>query len=124
GMDPRTKNPHPPVRIMNAMEQAHVIVDPFKPASSQVNDVLAKIQPILPISLELIEIAVKVPIQHAGRGSSEVRHIAPVKKEEWKSDAWIAVMEIPAGMQSEIYDSLNRLTGGSVQVKILKEHKL
>jgi ribosome maturation protein SDO1 len=124
GMDPKTKMPHPPTRILNAMEQARVNVDPFRPASGQVNDVLSKIQPVLPISLESVEIAIRVPINYAGKASSLVRKLAPVKNEEWKSDVWIAVLQIPAGMQSEIYDSLNKLTGGMVQVKILKEHKI
>ncbi len=124
GMDPKTKMPHPPNRIMNAMEQAKVSVDPFRPAKDQINDVLAKIQAILPISLESIEIALRVPIDHAGRASSDVRKIAPVKREEWKSDSWMAVLEIPAGMQSDIYETLNRITGGKAEVKILKEHKI
>jgi len=124
GIDPKTKMPHPPNRIMNAMDQAKVCIDPFRPAKEQVNDVLSKIQPILPISIESVEIAVRVPIAHAGKASSEVRRIAPIKSEEWRGDAWIAQLEIPAGMQSEFYDILNKLTGGSVEVKILKEHKI
>jgi ribosome maturation protein SDO1 len=124
GMDPRTKTPHPPQRILNAMEQAKVNVDPFKPARNQVNEVLKKIQEIIPISLERIEIAVRVPIKLAGKVSSEIRNIALVKKEEWKSEAWIALIEIPAGMQSDVYDSLNKLTSGEVEVKIVNEHKI
>lgn len=124
GMDPKTKLPHPPNRIMNAMEQARVSVDPFRPAKDQVNAALAKIQEVLPISLELIDIALRVPIELAGKACSEVRKIAPVKSEEWKNDSWFAIMQIPAGMQSEIYETLNHITAGRVEVKILKEHKL
>ncbi len=124
GMDPKTKLPHPPNRIMNAMEEARVTVDPFKPAKDQVNAALAKIREVLPISLELIDIGLKVPIELAGKASSEVRKIAPVKSEEWKNDSWFAIMQIPAGMQSEIYETLNHITAGRAEVKILKEHKL
>ena len=53
-----------------------------------------------------------------------MRKIAPVKSEEWKNDAWIAVLEIPAGMQADIYESLNKLTAGRVEVKIVKEYKI
>jgi ribosome maturation protein SDO1 len=124
GMDPKTKLPHPPQRILNAMEQAKVNIDPFRPAREQVNDVLTKIQPIIPISLERIEVAIRVPIEHAGRASSEIRKLAPVKSEEWRNDAWIALIEIPAGMQADIYDSLNKITAGRVEVKIVKEYKI
>ncbi|NIP40925.1 MAG: ribosome assembly factor SBDS [Candidatus Aenigmarchaeota archaeon] len=124
GIDPKTKLPHPSGRILNAMKEAHVLVDPFRPAKEQVKNVLEKIQEVLPISLERIEIAIRVPIEHAGKANSIVREITDVKKEEWTSNAWIAVIEIPAGMQSDIYDRLNKLTGGKVEVKIIKEHKL
>ncbi len=124
GIDPKTKLPHPVTRILNAMEEAHVVIDPFKPAKDQVKGVLERIQEILPISLERIEIAIRIPIEYAGKANSIVREITEVKKEEWTSNAWIAVIEIPAGIQSDIYDRLNKLTGGKVEVRILKEHKI
>ena len=124
GIDPKTKLPHPQQRILNAMEQARVHVDPFRPAEDQMKEVLSKIQEVLPISLERIEVAIKVPMSHAGKASSLLREMAPLKSEEWRSDAWLAVIEIPAGMQSRIYDRINSLTGGTAEVRIIKEHKV
>ncbi len=124
GIDPKTKLPHPVTRILNAMSEAHVSVDPFRPAKEQVKAVLEKIREIIPISLERIEIAIKVPIEYAGKANSIVREITEVKKEEWTSSAWIALVEIPAGLQADIYDRLNKLTSGKVEVKIVKEHKI
>ncbi len=124
GIDPKTKTPHPQQRVLNAMEQARVPIDPFRAAEDQVKDVLTKVQEVLPISLERIEVAIMVPMSHAGKASSVIREIAPVKSEEWKSNGWLAVIEIPAGMQSDIYERLNGLTGGTVDVRIIKEHKL
>lgn len=121
GVNPQTKLPHPVQRILNAMDEAHVLVDPFKPAEEQVKNVVSGLQEILPISIERVEIALRVPIQYAGKASSVVRNLAPVKKEEWKSDAWIAVIEIPAGMQANIYSKLNELTSGQVEVKVVKK---
>lgn len=120
GVNPKTRLPHPIQRILNAMEEAKVRVDPFKSADEQVKGVISDLQEILPISVEKVEVALRVPIQFAGKASSVVRDIAPVKKEEWKSDAWVAVIEIPAGMQSVIYNRLNELTSGQVEVKVLK----
>lgn len=120
GVNPQTKLPHPVQRILNAMEEAHVMIDPFKPAEEQVKNVIASIQDILPISIETLEVSIRIPLQYAGKASSVVRNLAPVKKEEWKSDAWIAVIEIPAGMQSVIYNKLNELTSGQVEVKVEK----
>ena len=120
GINPKTKLPHPVTRILNAMEEAKVSVDIFKPAGDQVESVLSKIQPIIPIAFERLEIAIKVPADQAGRISSIIRSIAPVKKEEWR-DSWFAVIEILAGMQSEIYKRLNDLTAGKVEVRVIRE---
>ena len=119
GVNPRTKLPHPPQRILNAMDEAHVSVDPFKPADEQVKAVLEAIREVLPISFESLEIALKIPVEHAGKASSVMHNIAPVKKEEWKSDALYAVMEIPAGRQNEIYEKLNNLTSGNIEIKVI-----
>jgi ribosome maturation protein SDO1 len=119
GVNPQTKLPHPPQRIMNAMDEAHLSVDPFKPADEQVKAVLEGIRDILPISFETIEIEIRVAVAHAGKASSVMHTIAPVKKEEWKADAWVAVMEIPAGRQNEIYEKINNLTAGNAEVKVI-----
>ena len=121
GVNPQTKLPHPAQRVMNAMEEAHTMVDPFKSAEEQVKGVIEGLREILPISIERIEISIRVPMQHAGKVSSVIRNLAPVKKEEWKSDAWVAVIEIPAGMQSSIYSKLNELTAGQVEVKVIEK---
>ncbi len=123
-IDPKTKTPHPPQRILNAMEQTHVNIDPFKPAKDQVEATLSKIREILPISMEKLEIAVKIPIKYAGKASAVVRQIAPVLKEEWKSDCWIVLIEIPAGMQADVYSRLNELTSGQAEIKVVKEKQI
>ncbi len=48
-VNPQTKLPHPPQRIMNAMEEAHISLDPFKPAEDQVPAVVEKLRPIIQI---------------------------------------------------------------------------
>jgi len=120
-VNPKTMLPHPASRIINAMKEAHVEINSEARASDQIERVIEKIRPILPISIEKIEIAVRVPMRYAGRVSSSLHSISTIKKEEWKSDAWIAVIEIPAGMQSDVYDKLNEMTSGSVEVKVLKK---
>jgi ribosome maturation protein SDO1 len=121
GMDPKTNLPHPPQRILNAMDEARVHIDPFRRASDQVEGVLSRIQEVLPISMERVEVELRVPLQFAGKASSVIRGITPVKKEEWKSDAWVATIEIAAGMQSEIYGKLNELTSGQAETRVVKK---
>ncbi len=121
GMDPRTNLPHPPQRILNAMDEARVHVDPFRRAPDQVEDILSRIQEILPISMERVEVELRVPLQFAGKANSVIREITPVKKEEWRPDAWVATIEIAAGMQSEIYGKLNELTSGQAETRMVRK---
>lgn len=121
GVDPKTNTPHPQQRILNAMEEAHVHLDIFRPAEDQVEGVLTKIQEILPISMERVEVAIRIPVEFAGKASSIIRNMTKLKSEEWKSDAWIAVVEMPAGMQADMLDRLNTLTHGKVESRILKK---
>ena len=119
-VNPQTGYPHPPQRIENALTEAHVTVDPNRPAKDQLREIMEKIQPILPLKIERLEVAVKVPMAHAGRASSAIRQLAAVKKEEWTNDGWIALIEIPAGIQGDIFSRLNNLTAGTVETKIVR----
>ncbi len=123
GMDPKTKLPHPPQRIENAMAEARVNIDPFRSAEEQMPAIVEKLRPLLPIAIENVEVALRIPAEHAGRCQGYLRGVAQVKKEEWTSSSWIVVIEIPAGLQSDIYAKLNSLTGGQVEAKLLRELK-
>lgn len=119
--NPQTKTPHPPPRIEKAMEEARVHVDPFKPTEQQVQEVLKAIKPLIPISMERVQVAFKIPALYSGKAYAEVRKFGELVRESWQNDgSFIGVLEIPAGMQGEIFDSLNALTKGSVETKILK----
>ncbi|RLF61109.1 MAG: ribosome assembly factor SBDS, partial [Thermoplasmata archaeon] len=116
-----TKLPHPRQRIELAIKEAGVHIDPFKPVDQQVNNVIEALRPLIPISIEQVKIAVKIPAQFTGKAYGVVRNLGKLLKEEWQPDgSWLGVIQIPAGMQLEFYDKLNDLTKGNVETKILK----
>jgi len=120
-VDPRTKLPHPAARIENALEQARVSVDPFKDAEEQVKEIVKELRMILPLSVESIEIALKIPPEHATRAYGIVKGMGEIRREEWQSDgSWIAVVMVPAAMQGELFDRLGKATQGNLQTKIIK----
>ncbi|MFQ6084247.1 MAG: ribosome assembly factor SBDS [Candidatus Aminicenantia bacterium] len=122
GINPQTNLPNPPERIMRAMEQAKIKIELNKRAEEQVDDIVKKIQRILPIKFEIVQLAIKVPSQFAGKASNMIRNFGKLKKEEWKSDgSYSCLIEIAAGLQQEVYDRLNSLTHGQVEVKKIKE---
>lgn len=122
GVNPQTNLPHPADRILRAMEQAKVRIDLDKRVEEQIDYVLEKIQSIIPIRFEKVQIAVKIPPSFAGKAAGVVRGFGTLIKEEWAKDGgYICLVEIPAGMQPDIYNRLNDLTHGQVEVKVYKK---
>ena len=96
-------------------------IDIIKNAEEQVDDVIKKIQAIIPIRMEQVEIAIKIPSSFTAKGYGIVAQLAQIKKEEWQSDgSWVSIINLPAGLQMELIDKLNKLTHGRVQTKLLK----
>jgi ribosome maturation protein SDO1 len=120
-INPQTKAPNPPARIEAAMEEARVMVDPFKSAKEQVDVVVKEIRPILPIKFDTVAMAVKIPATYAGNTYRVLREYGEVKKEEWDRGDLMSLMEIPAGVQDEFYSKLNSLTHGEVKIKLMEK---
>lgn len=122
GVNPQTGLPHPPDRILRAMDEAKVRIDLEKRIEEQIDSVLESIQKVIPIKFEKIQIAIKVPPSFAGKASNIIRNFGTLLKEEWSKDgSYVCLIEIAAGIQQEIYDRLNSLTHGQVEVKIVKK---
>ncbi|MBW3583129.1 MAG: ribosome assembly factor SBDS [Euryarchaeota archaeon] len=119
--NPQTKTPHPPARIERALEEAKFRVDPFRPVDPQVKEAIQAIKPLLPISMEQVQVAFKIPAVYTGKAYGEVRNLGELVRESWEPDgSLIGVLKIPAGMQGDIFDELNRLTKGEAETKVLK----
>jgi ribosome maturation protein SDO1 len=120
-INPQTGAPHPAQRIELAMKEAKVHIDPFKPVDIQVQDILNALRPIIPIRFEKLKIAVKLSGDNYGKSYADITGFGKIIKEEWQKDgSWIGVVEIPAGLQSDFFDRLNKKTKGDVETKIVK----
>lgn len=120
-INPQNNKPHPYQRIEKAIEEAKVKIDLMRNAEEQVDDVVKSIRAIIPIRMEQVEIAIKIPSAFTAKGYNIVAQLAHIKKEEWQSDgSWVSVVNLPAGLQMELIDKLNKLTHGRVQTKLLK----
>jgi ribosome maturation protein SDO1 len=121
-INPQTNTPHPPQRILNAMEKAGVNVDPFTDAEVQVEKVLKAIKPILPIKFEKLLLQLKIPAQFVGKAYSIITKAGEVKKEEYLSDGSLQVqIEIFSGIQDEFFRKIAEITKGSYESKVLKK---
>jgi len=119
-VDPKNNIPHPPQRIEAALEEAKVKIDEFKSAEKQIQDIIKQISSVLPISYEKRQIAIDIPAQFSGQSYHILKQYAKIIRDNWKSDGNLSVIiEVPAGMQNDLFDALNKLTHGHIESKIL-----
>lgn len=122
GINPQTMTPHPPQRIVIAMDEAKVHIDPSKSLDELVNITMKAIRPLIPIRFEEVDVAVKIPAVYAPRAYGDVMNFGKMLKSEWQNDgSLIAVVKIPAGMQTDFYSLLNHLTKGEAETKLLRK---
>ena len=120
-INPQTGAPHPPQRIEIAMEEAKVHIDPFKGVEEQVKDVMDALRPLIPIRFEKARIAVRLTAEDSAKCYGDIKSFGTILKEEWSSTgAWIGVVEMPAGMQTDFFDRINAKTKGNAEVRVLK----
>ena len=119
--DPSTGLPHPITRIENAMEEAKIKIDEYKSSKEQIDDIIKKLRPIIPISMELKEISLKVPAEFTGKSYSVIQELTKIKNENWNSDGSLTVIvEVTAAIQQNLFDKLNSITHGNIESNILK----
>ncbi|MBC8495815.1 ribosome assembly factor SBDS [archaeon] len=103
--------PYTPDRIMSALKEAHVNVK-NKPVDAQIEEILAQIQKILPIKIEMKKVRVTIPAIHSGKAYGVVSDWK--QDEEWLSNGDVIVtVSVPAGLIMDFYDKLNGVTHGS-----------
>jgi ribosome maturation protein SDO1 len=122
-INPQTRVPHPPDRVLAAMQQAHINIDPFKPAEHQVDEVIKAIKDIIPLSIEEIVLFIEIPAKYSARAYGVVKEYG-IADEKWLSDGSLAVkLKVPAGLKENIYRRLGALTEGSVRIEEQRERK-
>ncbi len=120
GVNPQTNTPHPPQRIIAAMDKAGVKIDPFKDAELQVDEITKALRTLIPISFQKVTIAIRVQPQYAGRVYPILKKIGTVKKEQWLNDGSLQVqIEVLAGLQQELYDKIAGITHGNFESKVI-----
>jgi ribosome maturation protein SDO1 len=120
-MNPQTGAPHPAARIEAAMVEAKVHIDPFRPADAQIQEILTKLRPLLPIRFDSVRVKIRVPAQHYPRVIGEIKGMGKLADEQWLGDgSWSGILEIPAGVQTELYEKLNARTKGTAETSLVK----
>jgi ribosome maturation protein SDO1 len=120
-IDPKTNLPHPPLRIEQAMNQIHFSIDPSKGVEEQTKEIIKLLRPIIPLKMEKITVAVRIPAEHASKAYGTVKGFGTLKKDQWQADgSWIALVEMSAGSYGPFLDKLGNITKGNLEAKMVK----
>jgi len=120
-VDPRTNLPHPPIRVEQAMEQIHFSIDPYDDVEKQAKEVVKLLRPILPLKMEKVSVAIRIPPEHASKVYGTVKGFGTIRREEWRADgSWSAVVELPAGLYGSFLEKLGEMTRGNLEAKMVK----
>ena len=119
-VDPKTNLPHPPLRIENAMEQIRYPIDAHKPVEEQAREIVKLLRPILPLKIEQISVAVRVPAEYSARSYGSIKNFGEIKQEEWRANgSWYGIIEMPAGAYASFLNKLGEITKGNGEAKVL-----
>jgi ribosome maturation protein SDO1 len=116
-VDPRTKLPHTRERIEWALNEAGVKIDD-RPVARQVDEIIKKIRPVLPISFGTAVLEVIVPSQYAPSLYGMLKGMGKLTKEQWLANGSLQVrLEVPSGTKVDIMDKLGDATKGEAIIK-------
>ena len=120
-IDPKTNLPHPPLRIEQAMKQIHFSIDPSKSVEEQAKDIIKLLRPIIPLKMEKITVAIRIPPEHASKAYGTVKGFGTLKRDQWQADgSWVALVEMSAGSYGPFLDKLGNITKGNLEAKMVK----
>lgn len=124
-INPKTRTPHPPTRIENAMKEAKVMINPSQSAEDQLKNIISELRKVIPISMETVKLVVKIPPEFTGKAYGEIKRKGQIEKDEWQKDgSWIAVVSIAAGVQGEFMEQVQGMTKGRSEIKVLERIRL
>lgn len=121
-INPQTNLPHPTNRIINAMEQVGVHIDPFIDAEAQVDGVVKAIKTLLPIKIQRVIFQVTIPSQFSGKVYSLLKKSVGEFEEKWLNDGSLqAIINTPAGIQMDLLKHIGDATHGNFKSEILRK---
>jgi ribosome maturation protein SDO1 len=116
-IDPKTHMPHPPLRIESAINEARVVIDPFKRPEDQVRVIIDSLRKILPLKSETLRLTITVPPQFSAQSYNTLKTTGNFVGEQWLADGSLRVtLEINAGMKGALLDRIGSATKGSAHV--------
>ncbi len=121
-VDSKTGLPLPPTRVELLLDEVKVSIDPFKDAKEQALEIIKVLRTKTPIKISKTLLEIRASPQHASKVYSIVPRYGEVLKSQWLGDgSWKGEVEVPAGLQLELIDKLNKMTQGDIEIKVVSK---
>ena len=115
--NPRTGNPHQPDRVENALDEAGFNVQWDSDMEEEFEDAIDELRPIIPISLDEKTVAIRIPVDNAGKAYDKLQQAADIDEEQWGNEYFTAKVTLPAGVLEELREKLQDMTSGQTEMK-------
>lgn len=120
--NPQMNAPHPPKRVENALNEAEIHVDAFKPVSIQMDEIVDQIRELIPISFKKLKFGVTLRGDMYGKVYGVLKEYGTVEDEQWLDDGrWQGIIKLSAGLRDEFFEKLNNKTQGEAEIELLEE---
>jgi ribosome maturation protein SDO1 len=124
-INPQTNAPHPPQRIINAIDKAGINIDPFMGAEQQIEKIVKNIKTIIPIKFQNVVIRFKIPSQFAGKAYTTLKASGTIISEQWLNDGSLQMdLKMMAGVQDELFKKIADMTHGAFETNTIKREDI
>ncbi len=116
-INPITKAPHTPTSVETAIDKARIEIDLNKKIERQIDGIIEKIKPHLPMSFQTTLYKVYIPVSNAGKLTG-VLNKYEVLERKWDAEYLICLIKVPAGLKDGFLSTVSGLTQGKAKIEI------
>jgi ribosome maturation protein SDO1 len=117
-VDPKTKLPHPVVRIENALETLKIRIDPDIPADKQAHEIVKKFPGVLAVKKIEIEGTITIPHAYIGACTNVMMQYVKVISENYDEKGCEYKVTMIPGDYNALLAELNKITKGDFNFEL------
>jgi len=116
-INPITKAPLTPTSVETAIDKARIEIDLNKRIERQVDAIIEKLKPHIPMSFQVSTYKVFVPVAFAGKVSGAIGKYEVLER-KWDAEYFICLVKVPAGIKDNFLSTISGLTQGKARIEI------
>jgi ribosome maturation protein SDO1 len=102
------------------MNEVKIKIDDNKSAHDQIQDIVKKLQTVLPIKFEHKHVQVHISENYSKKYFKTIHQYGKVINEKWLDDGcYLCNIEVPAGLYLDFVDDISKKTHGGTEIKLL-----